>query len=121
MSDEPFAAVVRLLENRRGYAAFIGVCLLVGGYALLAGPRWLAAMAAIGVFVYGVDALSMTLWDRVDDYLERRESNGDGPERTLTPHSMSRSTKVIVIVGTILSAVYLAVGAIGAVVASFVG
>jgi hypothetical protein len=71
-----------------------------------------AGFAAIGVFLFALDAISLTLWDRLDAFYDRREAEGSGADRTdreLTPHRMSRSTKIVV-VGTVMGGLSLLVG-----------
>jgi hypothetical protein len=110
VDDDWYDPIVRFLESQAAYVAFVAGSLAVGCVALLVGETWLAALAVVGAFLFAADAISMYGWTRLEAYYDRREERRTPPERTLTPHRMSASTRVIVTLGTLLFVLYLLFG-----------
>lgn len=110
MDDDWYGPIVRFLGSHAAYVAFVAGLLVVGCIALLAGETWLAALSGIGAFLFAADAVSMYGWTRLEAYYDRREKRRTPPERTLTPHRISASTRVVVTLGTLLFVLYLLFG-----------
>jgi hypothetical protein len=109
--------VVELLRSPVGRLSFTSLSLLAGAGLVLLGRTGYAAVAAVFAFLFLTDELSNRAWDRLHARLAERPEEATEPARALAPRRVSTTTKVVVLVGTLLFAWLVLVSALVALVA----
>jgi hypothetical protein len=104
---ERYGDVVRFLRHPSGRLVLVLATLTGYLYGAWVGDDGLVFLFGVFTFVVAADGVSMYLWERFDAYFERREANRVEPERELTPHRISRTTKIVVVVGTVMFGLYV--------------
>jgi nucleolar protein 56 len=100
------------LRSTSGRVTFLCLSLVAGAGLVLLGRPGYATIAAVFAFLFLNDALSTRAWDWLHVRIEERSDDAAEPGRELTPHGVSTTTKVVVLLGTLLFAWLLLVSAV---------
>jgi len=106
---------VRFLRDPSAYVTFVTLSVLGAWGLALIGRPGLALICAIFSVLFLTDLISMYGWDRLERYFdERAEVSGSETEskRDLAPPAVSTTTKVAVVLGTILFLWLVLIGAV---------
>jgi dienelactone hydrolase len=111
-ADGSDASVTGLLRSTSGRVSFLLVSLVATAGLVLVGAVGYAAITALLAFVLLNDELSTRAWDWLHARVDERTDDAADSTRELTPHDVSTTTKVVVLLGTLLFAWLLLVSAV---------
>lgn len=98
------ARVTRALQSSSAHLMYAAMLAGGGLTSIPAGMPEVGFILFILAFIVAADRVSLSLWDRLEAYVVDAT---DGPDRDLSPHGVSKTTKIVVLVGTILGGLYL--------------
>lgn len=101
-----WSSVAEFLRGTSGYVSIATLLLVVGGYFAVIGQNGIGVICVVLSFLVSMDMVSIHAWDWLHGYFEDT-SGKSKKQRELTSHRISRTTKIVVVLGTALLTFYL--------------